>query len=163
MRLSLCFIALFALFTLQNANAQTLHQTFGDWKVFTHKDGSNTLCYIASTPIKKDGNFSRRDDPFVLVTFRSARTDEISVSSGFPYKKGSEVSLKADKKEFKLFSQNDRAWAYDEKEDSQIIDRIAKGKTMMVKGTSQKGTFAEDTYSLTGFTKAHRAMKALCK
>lgn len=140
-----------------------LHQTYGDWKVFTHKNGEKDVCYIASTPSKKAGNYSKRDEPFVLVTHRSAKIDEISVSSGFPYKKDSEVSLKLDKKDFKLFSQNDRAWAYDEKEDLQIVDRMAKGKTMIVKGISPKGTFAEDTYSLSGFTKARRAMKDLCK
>lgn len=157
-----CLFIVFA-FTSIAASAQTLHQTFGDWKVFTHKDGAKELCYIASTPKKKAGDYSKRDEPFVLVTHRTAKTDEISVSSGFTYKKDSEVSLKIDKKDFKLFSQNDRAWAYDEKEDTQIIDRMAKGKQMVVKGTSPKGTYAEDSYSLAGFTKAQRAMKNLCK
>ena len=48
-------------------------------------------------------------------------------------------------------------------DDLAIVDRMAKGKLMVVKGTSPKGTYAEDHYSLNGFTKARRAMKDLCK
>lgn len=161
--LRICLFIIFAFSFVAASKAQTLHQTYGDWKVFTHKEGVKDMCYIASTPTKKAGNYSKRGEPFVLVTHRSARIDELSVSSGFPYKKDSEASVKLDKKEFKLFTQNDRGWAYDEKDDLAIVDRMAKGKLMVVKGTSPKGTYAEDHYSLNGFTKARRAMKDLCK
>lgn len=142
--------------------AQTLQGTYGDWKVFTHTENGRKLCYIASMPKKKTGTYTKRGEPFVLVTYRSAVIDEVSVSSGFPYKKGSEVAVTVDKLSHALFTEGERAWAYDEKGDAQLVRHLASGAKLIVKGTSEKGTKAEDTYSLDGFSKARRTMKTLC-
>ncbi len=145
------------------AVAQQLHMTSEDWKVFTIKKGNETMCYIASVPVKKTGNYTRRGEPFVLVTHRKASVDEVSVSSGYPYKDNQETVLSVDGKRYNLFVKGERGWAYDEKQDNAIVGSMIKGSEMVVKGVSQKGTTSTDTYSLKGFTKAHQKMKALCR
>ena len=39
---------------------------------------------------------------------------------------------------------------------------MRKGRTMVVTGTSTRGTLTTDTYSLSGFTKASRAIAKAC-
>ncbi len=145
------------------AVAQQLQMTSGDWRVFTYRQDGKNVCYIASVPVKKTGNYSKRDEPFALVTYRNATTDEVSVSSGYPYKGGSEATVMIDGKKFGLFTKGERGWAKDESADRSLIAAMTKGNSMKVKGTSPKGTFSEDGYSLKGFTAAHGKMKALCK
>ena len=60
-----------------------------------------------------------------------------------------------------LFTNSDSAWAYD-KEDSAIVRSMVSGKTMIVTGFSSRGTKTVDTYSLLGFTQAHRTIGKLC-
>jgi len=144
------------------SQAQQLYQTSGDWRVFTYGDGSARQCYVASVPVKKTGNYSARGEPFVMVTHRDEKGDEVSVSSGYPYKAGSQTSLTIDSRRYDLFVQNDRAWAYDAAQDKNLVEAMMKGSQMIVKGASQKGTYSSDTYSLAGFTAAVRKMKTLC-
>ena len=144
-------------------HAQELHKTHGDWKVFTYKQGGEKFCYVASVPNKKTGNYTKRGEPFLLVTYRPSSTDEVSVSSGYPYKKKSTVKITIDKKSHKLFTEDERAWAYDAKQDAALIAAMKKGSSMEVRGTSKKGTYSADTYSLKGITAALSDMSKRCK
>ncbi len=160
MRIStLAVTCLVALCFASPAMAQKLVANYKDWSVFSH----NKLCYIGSSPIANKGNFSRRSDPYVLVTHRSKSVDEVSTSSGYPYKDGVEVTATIDGKKYKMFTQGEIAWAYDEKQDRKMVAAMKKGKRMNIRGTSQKDTWSEDTYSLFGFSAAYKKMKSLCK
>lgn len=145
------------------AEAQQLRQTSGDWRVFTSGEGAARQCYVASVPVKKTGNYSTRGEPFVMVTYRGAAGDEVSVSSGYPYKTGSQVSLTIDARRYDLFTQGDRGWAYDAEQDRNLVAAMMKGSQMELKGISQKGTFSADSYTLSGFTGAVQKMKAVCR
>lgn len=161
MRTILSAIAVLAL-GVSAAQAQQLHETSGDWRVFTYGNGKERTCYVASVPVKKTGNYSSRGEPFVMVTHRGEKGDEVSVSSGYPYKPGSQLSLTIDSRRYDLFVEGERAWAYDAAQDKNLTDAMMKGSQMIAKGSSQKGTYSSDTYSLTGFTGAMRKMKTLC-
>lgn len=154
---------LLVLLCAPSAFAQQLLESSGDWRIFSAPMDGRTVCYTASVPTAKAGNYSKRDEPFLMVTGRSAGTDEVSVSSGFGYKEASEVTLNVEGRAFALFTSGDRAWAADTKQDNQLIAAMIKGSTLTARGTSPRGTFALDTYSLKGFTKAHQRMKALCR
>lgn len=142
--------------------AQQLIASHGDWRVFTIEQNGDTICYIASLPVKKEGNYSKRDEPYLLVTHKRGPQDEVSVSSGYPYKKRKDVKLSFGQKSFELFVKDELAWAYDEAADRAIVKEMIRGSTVAVHGTSWKGTTSKDTYSLKGFTDAHRDMKRLC-
>ena len=143
--------------------AQSLHFTSKNWRVFTVTQAGKKICYMASIPTKKKGNYSKRGEPFVIVTHRAAQLDEVSVSSGYPYKDKSDVTLSIGKNKHKLFIKGERAWAKDSKTDSLLVGRMKAGSSLLVRGTSKRGTYSEDTYSLSGFTAAHGRMKKLCK
>lgn len=146
----------------ERAAAQEFVRAHGEWNVYTLMQDGKKTCYIASAPTGKSGTYKSRGEPYALVTHRSADVDEVSVSSGYPYKEKSEAKLNVDKKEYKLFTKDELAWAYDEKQDSTIVKAMKKGSKMVVKGSSQKGTTSADTYSLKGFSKAYDEMKKQC-
>lgn len=152
-----------ALGMAQSAAAQEFVSTHGDWSVFTIARGGNTVCYIASAPVKSTGNFSRRDDPYLLVTHRSAAVDEVSTSSGYPYKDGTKARVDIDGNKYEMFIKEELAWAYDTDQDRAMVDAMKRGTRMSVRGTSPKDTFSIDTYSLRGVTAAYNKMKSLCK
>lgn len=159
------YFSLFFLLAIsaQQVDAQTLQYTSRDWRVFTHKVNGDTICYMASTPVKKTGNYNNRSDPFLLVTHRSAKLDEVSVSSGYPYKSNKDVTLTIGKHNHQLFVQDERAWAKDSKTDMLIVDRMKAGSKLSVKGNSKLNTYSIDTYSLNGFTAAYAQMKKICR
>jgi len=137
---------------------------FKDWTVFTVKQGENELCYIASLPFQKDGNYRKRGEPFITVTrVKKNKFDEINVTSGYIYDPSKDVEVEFDKNKFVLFPYKERAWASNRNEDIRIINKMKSGLKMKVLGYSTLGTHSVDTYSLRGFTDAYNKMVELCK
>ncbi|MCI5050071.1 MAG: invasion associated locus B family protein [Rickettsiales bacterium] len=159
---SLLVAVTIAAFSL-SAKAQQLVSNHDAWRVFTIVQNGKKECYLASLPTKKRGNYTKRGEPYLLVTHKTGTTDEVSVSSGYPYKDKSEVTMTFGKDNYELFTKGELAWAYDTKADKQLVKEMMQGATLKVRGTSRKGTYSEDSYSLKGFTAAHRKMKQTCK
>ncbi len=145
------------------ATAQTLHFSAKNWRVFTSLDQGKKVCYMASVPVNKTGNYRKRGEPFVLVMYQNNGSDEVSVSSGYPYKDGSSVDIRVDNKSYSLFTKAERAWAREASTDSALIGQMIKGNKLIVKGHSKLGTYSQDSYSLSGFTSAYKKMNSLCK
>jgi hypothetical protein len=146
--------------------AQQLDNIYKDWSVFTLKQHGEKICYIASAPVRKSGNYKKRGEPYFIVTYRSKNVDEVSTSSGYPYKTDSKVVLNLDNKEsFDMFTStevSDVAWARDTTQDAKIVAALIDGNNVTIRGNSQVGSYSEDRYSLAGFTQAYQRMKALC-
>jgi invasion protein IalB len=137
---------------------------FGDWSSFQFTENGNKACYMASQPKKAEGKYKKRGDVYAIVTHRPGEKlrDEVSILAGYSYKKDSAVQVTIGKKTFELFTQGDGAWAKDKKADETLVKAMIKGSTMMVKGTSARGTKTTDTFSLKGFTKAYAAIGKAC-
>jgi invasion protein IalB len=137
---------------------------YGDWSSFQFSEDGNLACYISSEPKKAVGNYKKRGDVYAIVTHRPAekRLGEVSIIAGYSYKKDSWVEITVGKQVFQLFTQDDGAWAPDTETDTALVQAMRKGQTMVVKGASVRGTLTTDTYSLTGFTKAYRAIDKAC-
>ena len=157
---------LIALVALPAAQAQGIKTIgiFGDWSAFQFSEDGNPACYMSSEPTKATGNYKKRGEVFAIITHRPAekRIGEVSIIAGYSYKKDSTVEITIGKQEFDLFTQDDGAWAPDAGTDKRLVQAMRKGRTMVVKGTSSRGTLTTDTYSLTGFTKAYRAISRAC-
>lgn len=150
--------------TLSNtAFSQIVDKEFEDWTVYTTRLQGNTACYMASFPISKTGNYTKRDDPYFLVTRLNDDTFEVSVSSGYKYKLNSKVKLDLEGSKYNMFTKGEVAWAENPEQDKEIIKHMIKKLNMDVRGTSIKGTYSIDRYSLSGFTAAYSRMKELCK
>lgn len=148
-----------------SARAETLLAKHGDWEAFTDREQGKLVCYIGTVPTKSAGKYTTRGRTFLLVTHRPAEksTNVISLQAGYPYKKGSEVEVAIGKAALKLFTDDDWAFAPNAAADSAMVKAMIRGSTMVVKGTSSRGTLTTDTYSLSGFTAAYKAIGQACK
>jgi hypothetical protein len=160
------FTKLFILIMLNcwswNLSAQELEAEFVDWSVFTTRQGNKKICYIASLPVKKDGNYNKRGEPYFMVTNNNEGLDEISVSSGYVYKKNSEVEISFGIRKFSIFTHGHLAWANEGSDDIEIVKAMRLSRDFVISGTSNENTFSQDTYSLIGFLEAYKKMKDLC-
>ncbi|WP_420402565.1 invasion associated locus B family protein [Nisaea sp.] len=143
-------------------------QTIGrnnDWIAYTYQSGGKTVCYMASTPLKAEGNYSKRGHIYALVTHHpdAGSRGEFSIVTGYTYKTDSEVEVKIGRQTFRLFTDKDRAWAPDGKTDRAVVNAMIKGARMVVTGLSSRGTKTTDTYSLSGFTATKKLIDQTCK
>ena len=164
---SLKFIAVVAMGTLLPAAAIAADPvqvgTFKDWRAYTFNDPGGKICYVVSEPKKEKGNYTNRDPAYFLITHRPQGNvfDEVSVIAGYTYKKGNEPTATIGKSQFKFYSEGDAAWVF-QKDESGLIKAMKAGATMVVKGTSSRGTLTTDTYSLSGVTAALNKIDAEC-
>ena len=136
----------------------------GDWQYYSNDTSS--VFFIGSTPQSQKGTFKKRGPAYITVTSRPRQKtfDVVGVTSGYPYKEGSQVTVivfsKGQKKikEYTLFTQGDWAWTDNDATDKALVESMKKGEALLVKGESQKGTYSEDTYSLKGFTAAYQKL-----
>ena len=149
--------------------AQDVLATHGDWTVYSYVENGKKVCYVGSRPAKEEGTFKKRGDAFVLVTLRangeegaSKTSEEVSVTSGYPYKDKAVVDVDIGANSFSLFSREAWAWAQNEAGDRELIAAMVRGTNMVVNGQSQIGTTSKDTYSLSGFSAARKAMTEAC-
>jgi len=159
------FAGVFLILASSNVSAQKPLDENGHWIAYTITENSLKVCYMFSRPIKEDGNYKRRSDAYAMVTRRqgSSTSEDVSVTSGYPYKEGKSVEINIDgKKHIFGLLQDEYAWSDDPKRDPVIIKGMAKGNKLKVRGTSKKGTFSLDTYSLKGFTATHKAITKAC-
>lgn len=139
---------------------------YDDWVAYYYQDASGLTCYMASTPKKDEGKYTKRGDIYAVITHRPADKsfDVININAGYTYKPESDVTVKIGNKTFdKLFVSGDKAWATSDKTDKEIVEAMKRGHRMIVHGTSSKGTVTKDTYSLAGFSQAYKAISSKCK
>jgi hypothetical protein len=153
---------LFLLFASNNLLAQELQGKFADWSVFTAEIGKRKICYMMSLPIKKDGNYYRRGEPYFLITNSVDNIDEITIASGYVYKEGSEVELSFGLKKFNAFTYKSLAWANSKTDDIDITKEMRRNLDVVVLGINKKNQYSSDTYSLIGFNQAYGKMKEAC-
>ncbi len=141
--------------------------TFGDWTAYHYKTKKGPVCYIVSRPVKSEisRKGAKRDPAFFLVTHRPADKvrGEVSAIMGYPLKKNSMPEVEIDGRKFRLFAVGDGAWSESPAADRKIVAAMKKGRTMVVRGVSRRGTRTVDTYSLKGVSAALEKINALCK
>lgn len=163
---TIVFVCVLTFAGLVQAKAPELIGEYDDWAAYSYKDGKGIVCYMASTPKKDEGKYSKRGDIYVIVTHRPAEKsfDVVNFVAGYTYKNGSQVVVKIGKDTFtRLFTDGDKAWAIDDKADKELVAAMKRGQRMIVDGVSSKGTVTKDTYSLKGFSGAYKAISSKCK
>jgi hypothetical protein len=146
------------------ADQPRLIGSFEKWEAFAFNEGGGKVCYMASKPDRAKGNYSSRGDIFALITHRPAEGTKnvFSYITGYSYKPASNATLKIGGQSFLLFTQEDTAWAPDADTDNRITDAVRKGSSMVVTGTSSRGTLTTDTFSLSGSGAAYDAITREC-
>lgn len=158
------FLALVGVSTVAFASEPRLIATHGKWSAYVFTENGNKVCYMISEPTKHEGNYSRRGPIYALITHRPAEGSRnvFSYIAGYLYREKSDVTLRIDKTNYTLFTQDDTAWAPDAATDGKIAESLRRGSTMVVRGTSSRGTSTTDTFSLSGSTAAHDAITREC-
>ncbi|MCB1563451.1 MAG: hypothetical protein KDJ75_07750 [Alphaproteobacteria bacterium] len=157
-----CFLAFLPL--QAHAGEPRLMGRYGDWEAYVFSENGNKVCYMATQPKKREGNYTKRGESFLLITHRPAEgaRNVFSYITGYTYKPGSDASAKIGSKKFLLFTQDDTAWGPDAETDESLTASIRKGSNMIITGTSSRGTQTTDTVSLKGSGKAYDEISKEC-
>lgn len=154
---------------LATASAQTgtLIGENGEWKSYRSGSGSDTICFVTSTPTKYEGKYDRnnRGETRVFVTHHGKDNDNrgvVSSVAGYKFMQDREVTFNIDGKTFTLFSVDTRAWATKPSEDRALVKAMKRGNKLKVTGISSRGNKTIDTYSLKGFTAAMKKIDKAC-
>ncbi len=133
------------------------------WHAATFMKDRERTCYAVSTPTATAPANVRRGEIHVMVSRRSRdQTDELMLTAGYPYKEGSTVRISIGASTFTLPTGSEFAWAADGSEIESLVKAMMGGQQMIVIGTSARGTETTDTYSLSGFTAAYKALVKAC-
>ena len=162
------FLCIALLAGAERSHAQVKPEPLADnanWKSHTYVSDGSKVCYMHAKPAKSTGNYKRRGAPNIMVTRRqgSRTTEEVSVTSGYPYPEGKPVKVTIDGRRYNFdLTHGEHAWVSDEEDDATVVKAMIRGRELKVRGVSLKNTFSEDTYSLIGFTKIHDAISRAC-
>ncbi len=137
---------------------------FQDWTAYRSGSGSGRVCYVASKPQKDEGKYTKRGEIYTMVTHRPGAKsfNVVSVHTGYKYKKGSTAEVAIGAATFALFTHEETAWATDSADDKALVRAMRAGSKMIIRGRSWRDTATKDTYSLIGFSAAHRAINQAC-
>lgn len=162
-RLVLPVILLLAISTAHAQSIQPVGQD-RDWAAFSATvDGSKT-CFVVSQPKDMEPKNVSRDPVYFYVTRRPSDniSGQVSIVTGYPYQEDSKTTVQIGSDTFTLFTRGDKAWIENLEEQARLIDAMKRGSTMIVRGTSSRGTLTTDTYSLSGITAALTRLNGAC-
>ncbi len=138
-----------------------------DWSVFV--EDNPTECWSVSSPKEtvntKNGRAVavKRGDILLFVSYRpSAKAmGQVSFTGGYPFAKGSTVTMTIGKDSYNLFTDGEWAWAAPN-DDAKILAKMKRGAKAVLEAQSARGTKTKDTFSLLGFTAAVEEASKRC-
>jgi invasion protein IalB len=138
--------------------------SFSGWDAYEHTDKGAKLCYLHALPQKKEPAAAKRGEIYILVTHKPKEKirNEVSIYFGYGLKDGLPAQAVIGSTTVEMFTHQEAAWAADASVDQKLVDALRKGKTLVVKGESTRGTKTTDTYDLGGFGPALQAIDKAC-
>lgn len=139
---------------------------FGDWYALTQDEGKTKLCYMIAAPTHSLGEVANRGEVGFMITHQAGGKvrDQVSVILGFEPHKTKLTKVKVDKGSNVLMRlvDGDRAWIKEASVDRQLVGKMKNGNTLIVTGMTAKGVATQDTFSLSGFSRAYAAIGKAC-
>lgn len=162
--LMLGVLAVCAFLSPAKAAEPRLLKTYGDWHAYAYEEAGSKVCYMAAKPQTNEGAYKARGDIHALITNRpgDGSKNVFTYIAGYTYKPATDAIVEIDGQKFVLFTKDSMAWALNTETDNQIAEAIRSGSTMIVSGTSSRGTKTTDTYSLNGSSGAHDRITQEC-
>lgn len=147
------------------AAAPKLIGKFKSWVAVQDGKKRGKTCYVHAEPSSMKGRYKKRGHAFVEVIHVPAenRRNEVLFTSGYTFKADGTVKVDIGGRRFVLYTDKDLAWTASVKDDHALVRAMRRGRRMVVRGRSWRGTLTTDTYSLLGFTAALRVASAACK
>lgn len=140
-----------------------------DWKAYVSQEANGKVCFVVSAPQDQSPKNVNRGDIFFVVTNWGNGHWQPSVEIGYPFKPSSKATVQIGSDKFDLFTDNDKAtgnggaWIREAADETRLVRAMKRGSSMIVKGTSKRGTLTTDRYSLSGITAALDAAEKACK
>lgn len=137
---------------------------FNDWTLYAHEAAQAKVCFSLAPPRSSEPAAARRDPVYFYVSAwpKEGVKSEVSVKIGYPFKKGTNVTVTVGTTAFKLFTKDDKAFVGDPGDELKLLDAMKKGSSMVVEGVSERGTVTKDTYSLAGLGQALQSLATAC-
>ena len=149
--------------TAYAADDETLLGEWRDWSAMRYVEAEKPVCVMWTSP-SKASDVARDADPHAFVSHRSKAQifHEASIKVGVPLKVGSVLTARVGDQRFTLYSDGASAWNNALKEDLRMIRAMRAGRDLKVSATTAEGQKIKDTYSLFGFTDAHKRINKEC-
>jgi invasion protein IalB len=138
--------------------------TFSGWTAWTASDSTGLICYVSAEPSSSTPKGVSRDPIHFLVVDRKGlgTSNEVQTLIGYPIKKSSTPSASIDGKSYPMIADGSGAWLAAVKDEDGFVANLKHGKSLLIKGTSERGTDTTDTYLLAGVTAALDAASKAC-
>lgn len=139
--------------------------TFKAWTAWKGRDANGEMCYISSQPEKSAPDGVNRSPIHFLVIHRKGlgTKNEVQTLIGYPFNtSGAGASATIDGKTYPMVTEGEAAWLASAGDEANFVAALKAGSTLVVKGTSQRGTNTTDTYSLGGVTAAMTEIDKAC-
>lgn len=151
------------------AEKPNLIGTFKDWHVYSAGKGKNRTCYALSVPREMNPGNVNRDDVFFLISSWPANktANQPSIVPGYQYGPNTKAQVQVGSDKFVFFTKNEGgaggAWLEKVADEKKLVAAMKNGSSMIVTGTSTRGTLTTDDYSLAGLTAALEKLASTCK
>jgi hypothetical protein len=139
--------------------------TFKSWTAWKGTDANGEMCYISSQPQSTAPDGVKRSPIHFLVIHRKGlgTKNEVQTLIGYPFNtSNSNASASIDGKSFPMVTEGEAAWLASSADEPNFVAALKAGSTLIVKGTSQRGTNTTDTYDLGGVTAAMTEIDRAC-
>ncbi len=135
------------------------------WSAYSLPAKGGPTCYLVGQPSKSDPANAQRSRVDAMVSHRISEKayNVVTFNLGYAVKKDAKAELAIDGKKYPLFLDNEAAWTPNAATDKAVTEALARGNTATVKAVSARGAATTDTYDLTGFGQALKAIDAACK
>jgi len=151
------------------AEKPNLIGTFKDWHVYSVGKGKNRNCYALTMPKEMNPANVNRDEVFFLISSWPANktVNQPSIVPGYQYGPNTKAQVQVGSDKFAFFTKNDGgtggAWMEALPDEKKLVAAMRAGSSMVVTGTSARGTLTTDDYSLAGFSAALEKLATACK
>jgi len=151
------------------AEKPNLVGTFKDWHVYSAGKGKNRTCYALTVPKETQPANVARDEVFFLISNWPANktVNQPSIVPGYQYGANAKAQVQVGSDKFAFFTKNEGgaggAWMEAVANEKKLVAAMKRGSSMIVTGTSARGTLTTDDYSLAGFSAALEKLGTACK
>jgi hypothetical protein len=157
--------AIMALAPAAQAQQATELGTFNAWTAWQATDASGVLCYVSATPQSSEPAGANRDPIHFMIIHRKGMgtKNEVQTIIGYPFNTtAANASATVDGKSYPMVTEGSAAWLASTGDEGGFVQAFKAGNSLVVRGTSQRGTDTVDTYSLSGATAAMNAIDTAC-
>ncbi|WP_029041203.1 invasion associated locus B family protein [Cucumibacter marinus] len=137
---------------------------FSQWVAWKDQDSTGKICYISSQPQSTQPTDVIRSAIHFIVTHRmgTGKRNEVATNIGYPFDTSKTATASIDGREYAMVTADESAWLAATADEPGFVAAMKAGSTMVVKGTSTRGTNTTDTYSLSGVTAAMGVIDKEC-